>query len=118
VTRHKQLLRVLKKLPSDFEPWGKRPDAERGADCSCGCKWFHVLVDTRDGLVSLDWGVCVNPRSPRAGLLTFEHQGCPFYVEGDSGEATTLICNSDTGELVYPKGFEDTSRDLLKRGRL
>jgi len=23
-----------------------------------------------------DWGVCSNPRSPRCGLLTFEHQGC------------------------------------------
>jgi hypothetical protein len=23
-----------------------------------------------------DWGVCGNPRSHRAALLTFEHQGC------------------------------------------
>jgi hypothetical protein len=23
----------------------------------------------------------VNPRSPRCGLLTFEHQGCQFFEE-------------------------------------
>jgi hypothetical protein len=27
-----------------------------------------------------DWGVCTNPQSPRAGLLTFEHMGCAFYA--------------------------------------
>jgi hypothetical protein len=32
----------------------------------------HTLI----GPASLDWGVCGNPRSHRAGLLTFEHQGC------------------------------------------
>jgi hypothetical protein len=26
-----------------------------------------------------DWGVCTNSKSPRAGLLTFEHMGCPQY---------------------------------------
>jgi hypothetical protein len=44
-------------------------------DCSGGCKWFHTL----SGRVSLDWGVCGNPASHRAGLLTFEHQGCSKF---------------------------------------
>jgi hypothetical protein len=41
-----------------------------GPDCSCGCLHLRSLEDHSD------WGVCSNPRSPRAGLLTFEHQGC------------------------------------------
>lgn len=36
-------------------------------DCSCGCKWFRAVDDS-------GWGVCINPNSPRAGLLTWDHQ--------------------------------------------
>jgi len=32
----------------------------------------------------MDWGVCANPKSPRAGLLTFEHQGCPAFTALDA----------------------------------
>ena len=47
-----------------------------GVDCSCGCKYFL------DGVGGIgDWGVCLNPESPRAGLLTWEHQGCKNYKE-------------------------------------
>lgn len=67
--------KVVKKLPTDFEPFGKRPDDERGADCSCGCKFFHPL----EGDAGMDWGVCTNQKSPRSGLLTFEHMGCKFF---------------------------------------
>lgn len=45
-------------------------------DCSCGCYFFHPLL----GDLHRDWGVCTNPQSPRAGLLTFEHIGCAFYT--------------------------------------
>ena len=41
-----------------------------GVDCSCGCYYFLTLEDNGD------WGVCCNPDSERAGLLTWEHQGC------------------------------------------
>ena len=27
----------------------------------------------------MDWGVCINPTSPRAGSLTFEHHGCEQF---------------------------------------
>ncbi len=74
---HEQLWQITKKLPSDFEPYGKRSGDERGPDCSCDCTFYHRL----EGQVAADWGVCWNPQSPRAGLLTFEHQGCEFYVE-------------------------------------
>jgi hypothetical protein len=46
-----------------------------GGDCFGGCKWLHTL----SGPASLDWGVCGNPASHRAGLLTFAHQGRPEF---------------------------------------
>ena len=73
--RHLDLWKIVKCLPTDFEPWGNRPDSERGADCSCGCMFFHPL----DGKEGNDWGVCFNSASPRAGLLTFEHMGCKHF---------------------------------------
>ena len=76
---HEELWDVCKKLESDFEPWGKkdREEPEWLSDCSCGCKHYHVL----EGRRGMDWGVCFNPKSPRAGLLTFEHMGCEHYED-------------------------------------
>jgi hypothetical protein len=67
-----ELLHTLRvSLPTDFEPFGKRSREEDwGPDCSCGCLHFRQLE------AHSDWGVCANAKSPRAGLLTFEHQGC------------------------------------------
>lgn len=76
---HKQLRKVLRRVSTDYEPYGTRSSDERGPDCSCGCKWFHLLEGERGA----DWGVCFNIVSPRAGLLTFEHQGCPYYEDED-----------------------------------
>jgi hypothetical protein len=78
---HEHLLAIVRKLPTDFEPWGQRDrDAEWGPDCSCGCRHFLPL----EGELRYDWGVCANPASPRCGLLTFEHQGCAqFEAEED-----------------------------------
>src|SRR5262245_33386431 len=69
---HWHLHAVCLRLPTDYEPYGFR--VRDGNDCSCGCKWFLSLQ-----AAPADWGVCANPRSPRCGLLTFEHQGCQFY---------------------------------------
>lgn len=44
-------------------------------DCSAGCRYFLAM----EGAHGMDWGVCTEPRSPRAGLLTFEHMGCEFF---------------------------------------
>ena len=75
---HDQLLAFVKKLPSDFEPFGERSrEADWGPDCSCACKHFLKLR----GSLGYDWGVCANPKSPRAGLLTFEHQGCKGFED-------------------------------------
>jgi len=64
---HARLLELAIEMESDFEPYGKR-----------GCRHFAVL----DGPLGADWGVCMNKNSPRAGLLTFEHQGCPAFEAG------------------------------------
>jgi len=70
---HEHLHSICHHLSSDFQPYGER---ERdGADCSCGCKHFLKLP----GKLGMDWGVCANSASPRAGLLTFEHQGCEQF---------------------------------------
>ena len=79
-TTHDDLLGILRKLPSDFEPWGQRSrEDDWGPDCSCGCRWFIRLQAD----LNLDWGVCSNPGSPRCGLLTFEHQGCREFEESE-----------------------------------
>ena len=96
-----KLWKICKKLPTDFKPWGKRdrdPPGQSVKDCSCGCKFFARLAwrgtapdsgwpcGGRGGGRSrwetypdLYWGVCTNPKSPRAGLLTHEAQGCKFF---------------------------------------
>lgn len=76
---HAFMFTFLKRLPSDYTDYGgeveRWADEDNYPDCSCGCRWFLPL----DGELAYDWGVCSNPNSPRAGLLTFEHQagkGC------------------------------------------
>jgi hypothetical protein len=69
---HEHLLAIVQTRPTDYEPDGFR--VRNGSDCSHGCRWFLVLQD-----YPLDWGVCANARSPRCGLLTFEHQGCQHF---------------------------------------
>jgi hypothetical protein len=71
---HAGLWNVCLTRPTDFEPYGHR--VREDADCSCGCRYFVPLAEP----FGADWGVCANPLSPRAGLLTFEHQGCPFFA--------------------------------------
>lgn len=91
-SRHEELLALVTKLPSDFEPYGERSrDTDWGPDCSCGCRWYLPL----EGDLRFDWGVCTNRDSPRCGLLTFEHQGCrefesaPAEQEAGDGPRST-----------------------------
>jgi hypothetical protein len=81
--RHDELWLVCKKLPEDYEPYGQ--EAERRMDCSCGCRWYHVVA----GAEGADWGVCFSPKSHRSGLLTFEHQGCHHFEQEDDDEPLT-----------------------------
>jgi hypothetical protein len=70
---HEHLHSLCQHMQTDFEPYGNRP--RTGPDCSCGCLHFLKLP----GKLGLDWGVCIHLVSPRAGLLTFEHQGCEQF---------------------------------------
>jgi len=63
----------LVSLTPDIDDWNVDED---GRDCSTDCVWFLMLEFG-------DWGVCVNPRSPRVGRLTWEHQGCPAWEYSD-----------------------------------
>ena len=73
---HEQLVSVLRQHPEDHGGYG---DAEQPHNPQCsdgwGCKFFHTL----EGARGMDWGVCGNPESHRAGLLTFEPQGCSKF---------------------------------------
>jgi hypothetical protein len=84
---HLRLFELTQAVESDFEPYGTRV---RGgwdsSDCSCGCRHYAVLA----GPLGHDWGVCMNKRSPRAGLLTFEHQGCPEFDQNVGEESEEL----------------------------
>ena len=62
---------------------GTDTDGHTKPDCSSGCRHFIPL----EGEVGKDWGVCSEPRSPRAGLLTFEHMGCSFFETDPEDEA-------------------------------
>jgi len=80
---HSRLLDLAIGMESGFEPYGKRSrEGEHWQDCSCGCRHFAAL----DRPLGADWGVCMNKNSPRAGLLTFEHQGCPAFDVADRRE--------------------------------
>lgn len=79
---------VCKLLPQDYQPWGnvdRDPlDGEFMDDCSAGCVFYKSLFDERHNRDDADWGVCCNPKSHRAGLLTWEHQGCGHFVCDES----------------------------------
>lgn len=110
-TTHDALHGILRKLPSDFEPWGQRSrENDWGPDCSCGCRWFIRL---RAGL-NRDWGVCANPGSPRCGLLTFEHQGCGEFEASEQidelrsreGVGAASPGNDNNAEMILLKNLE------------
>jgi hypothetical protein len=98
---HATLHRLCKHLPSDFEPYGKRSrDDDWGPDCSCGCKYFQYLQG------NADWGVCCNPKSPRAGMLTFEHMGCKHFVEDvEATERLRQMIESQPGYKEKTEAF-------------
>ena len=70
---------VVKKLGTDYRDYGGNIERWKSVDisypdCSWGCDFFAPLYDYKHDDADCDWGVCSNPESPRAGLLTWEHQ--------------------------------------------
>lgn len=83
MNHHDHLWTITRKHPDDYDPYGK-VDREwswqmGGGDCSSGCVYFYNLASRNKQSLGMDWGVCGNPESHRAGLLTFEHQGCLYF---------------------------------------
>jgi hypothetical protein len=75
--RYDKVHKIFWKVCRDKDDYksGKDTDNHNRPDCSCGCKWFYEL----DWPAGEDWGVCYCVKSPRAGLLTFEHMGCKYF---------------------------------------
>lgn len=112
---HDLLWTLCRKLPTDFTPYGERDrdTAEPWQDCSCGCIHFAKLA----GELGHDWGVCAHPKSPRAGLLTFEHQGCPQFEaeeELEADDAKAVAEASPAPNRESPPVMPDPPRQKLK----
>lgn len=75
--QHVHLLAIMHRKATDYKPYGETECVGFRKDCSCGCRFYIELR----GKLSMDWGVCANPISPRCGLLTFEHQGCNWFED-------------------------------------
>lgn len=99
---HEQLWQITIKLPTDYEPYGQM-DRENFGDCSCGCRWYHLLAGRRGE----DWGVCANPASQRVGLLTFEHRGCPQFEPDTRSDFLDTANGRKAGQK-----FEDGEEEL------
>lgn len=72
---HKRLWEVCREQAEYVA--GTDTDHHNKPDCSSGCRYFMPL----EGKNGMDWGVCSEPRSSRAGLLTYEHMGCSFFEQ-------------------------------------
>jgi len=78
------LWQVVMILPTDYSDYGGNVTRWRDSnghypDCASSCRYFRRLYSEHSRTEDADWGVCTNLDSPRAGLLTFEHQagdGC------------------------------------------
>lgn len=73
------LWKVVKILPADYTDYGGEIERwqdpnQNYPDCSSGCKHYRRLISKYETIEDADWGVCCNVNSPRAGLLTWEHQ--------------------------------------------
>lgn len=102
-TSDDQLWETCLKLRTDFEPYGQRKwpgPRETRPDCAA-CRWFAELFRGWP-----NWGACANPKSPRAGLLTFRDQACWQFgpEKGERAEAT----------LLKPSGFRECFERILR----
>ncbi|MGB6743931.1 MAG: hypothetical protein WBE38_09740 [Terracidiphilus sp.] len=103
---HEKFLKIVRTLETDFEPYGK---VERdGSDCSSGCRHFVKMA----GDVGEQWGVCASPESARAGLLTFEHQGCakfePIQLDRALTDSQLRTLIAEASEILKDRRRERT----------
>jgi hypothetical protein len=102
---HQHLITIAERLPNaESFSWTQQTHKP---DCSCDCRFYLPL----DGVLGADWGVCSCEESPRAGLLTFEHQGCDRW-ESDPEEEVEFDVLLQTEEH---KQFSATIRERMKK---
>jgi hypothetical protein len=106
---HDQLLAVCR--DADYVVWKENQCMH--------CAFYQELKWDRGA----DWGVCFNPKSERAGLLSFEHMGCEAWKENegywedeetDKVREITLLSLRDFME-IYGKASEITDWITAKR---
>jgi hypothetical protein len=83
---------------------------KRLALCPYSTKDSRRIFNQKDGHLRSDWGICANATSPRCGLLTFEHQGCPNF-KFDS--RWTFLETAEGKRLL--KRFNEAKDELEKR---
>jgi hypothetical protein len=100
---HEQLWQACQRTPSDLEPYGKRKRlTARQPALMMGDFRGMQVVPHPERTCPLDWGVGGNPASHRAGLLTFEHQGCAEFEP----ECSRLAADdSEKGQRVSVSGW-------------
>lgn len=86
---------VVRILPTDYSDYGGQTQRWQDPnldypDCSSGCCHWESM--------DADWGICLKPGSPRAGLLTWEHQAGLHCFEPDRSAPSESV-GSDTGSV-------------------
>ena len=69
-----------------------------------------------EGKLGYDWGACVNPTSPRVGLLTFEHQGCRQF-EDDEERHSEIEAMMQEQRKANPELYERLARERERRAK-
>lgn len=111
-----RLWQACKKLPSDFDPCGQRKWlGSSGARPDCAsCRWFTELFRNWP-----QWGACLNPESPRAGLLTNWEQGCWQHEARNgqrNGQALRARCGfSDWFERALREQAAEFVREQVRK---
>ena len=78
------LMSLVERLPGDYTDYGGQverwADPNKGYPDCCNCRY---LIRLDEGVCG-DLGICGNPKSHRAGKLTFEHMAGVDCFEGTS----------------------------------
>ena len=110
---HDKLFQIVSRLETDFEPFG-RVTQDGHPDCSNGCRHFVKLAHG----AADQWGVCGNHLSPRAGMLTFEHQGCaafePITLDRSLADSQLRQIIAEASELLKERRQQTNKSEYLR----
>ena len=101
---HEQLWQIVRKLPTDSEPYGKMK-RETSCDCSGSCRWYHVLAGRR----GQDWG-----GAPAAGA---GRESPLMYTAQAQGSRDRLAGAGRESPLMYTRTVNDPLPQMAGAGR-